>query len=371
MSPHPLRYLASALHRAFEGEMAALTAQERHEQHGRQMDLLHPPLANLLLAMALLQAANLALNAAFHWPSLPVIAWQGVSGLLLLAFAYRYRALVSARKRVAVGFVFLVLLLGSLVEPGQRLQDLPVMSLAGFLLLPVAGLPLLVRPPVALGGLALCTAATAWMLGTLQQITDEDRLAFGFYYAASVTAGLVLRRARGNLAVRMGREVESLWQRAVSDPLTGLLNRDGWMNLAGTAMQDAIGAGHQPAVLFIDMDFFKRVNDEHGHQAGDELLRELGGIIDARIGTGEFSARLGGEEFACLLPRSSVHQAERFAQRLANDYRERARRFDSTLSIGVATYSAGDLLNDLLARADAALYEAKHRGRDQIVVAAN
>lgn len=351
--------------------MATLSAPERREQHRRQMALLHPSLANVLLAMALLQSANLALNAALRWPSLPMAAWHGLAGVLLLGFAYRYRALVSPPQRVMVGFAFLVLLLGSLMEPWQRWQDLSPLSLAGFLLLPVAGLPLLVRPSVALGGLALCSAAAAWMLACLQQVTAEEHLAFGFYYAASVTAGLVLRRARGNLALRLGREVESLWQRAVSDPLTGLLNRDGWMNLAGTAMQDAISAGHQPAVLFIDMDYFKRVNDDHGHQAGDELLRELGGIIDARIGPGEFSARLGGEEFACLLPRSSAQQAERFAQRLANDYRERAGRYDSTLSIGVATYSAGDVLNDLLARADAALYEAKHRGRDQIIVAAN
>jgi diguanylate cyclase (GGDEF)-like protein len=371
MAPQTLHTLASALHRAFEGEMAGLSPHQRREQHRRQMALLHPPLSNLLLAMALLQAANLLLNAAFRWPPGQVIAWQAVSGVLLLALAYSYRGLVGAPQRVALGFAFLVLLLASLVEPGQRWQDLPALSLAGFLLLPVAGLPLLVRPAVALGGLAMCTLAAAWMLASLHQVTAEERVAFGFYYAVSVTAGLVLRRARSNLAVRLDREVESLWQRAVSDPLTGLLNRDGWMNLAGTAMQDAIGAGHQPAVLFIDVDFFKRVNDAHGHQAGDDLLRELGGIIDARIGPGQYSARLGGEEFACLLPRSSVQQAERFAQRLANDYRERAARFDSTLSIGVATYGEGDVLNDLLARADAALYEAKHRGRDQIVVAAN
>lgn len=363
--------LGTALHRTFEGELADLSLPDRQAQYQRQMALLHGPVSNLLLAMAVLQAGNLAVNAAFQWQPLPLLAWQGIAGLVLLSLAWSYRRLASIPRRVLLGFLFLALLLGSLVEPVQGWRQLPALSLAGFLLLPVAGLPLLVRPVVALGGLALCTLATTWMLGSLQQVSADERLAFGFYYITSVTVGLLLRRARGNLAVRMDREVETLWHRAVSDPLTGLLNRDGWMNLAGTAMQDAIASGHQPAVLFIDVDYFKRVNDAHGHQAGDELLRELGGIIDARIGPGEFSARLGGEEFACLLPRSSAQQAERFAQRLANDYRERAARFDSTLSIGVATYNHGDLLNDLLARADAALYEAKHRGRDKIIVAAH
>ena len=141
------------------------------------------------------------------------------------------------------------------------------------------------------------------------------------------------------------------------------------MNLAGTAMADALAAGRTPAVLFIDVDFFKRTNDKHGHLAGDDLLRALGRIIDARMGPGEYCARLGGEEFACLLPDSSAQHAERFALRLAADYRLHAKALASTLSIGIALHEDGDVLNDLLARADAALYEAKHRGRDQVVLA--
>ena len=130
-----------------------------------------------------------------------------------------------------------------------------------------------------------------------------------------------------------------------------------------------MGSGAQPAALFIDIDHFKRVNDSHGHQAGDQLLQDLGGIIKANVGEGNLCARLGGEEFTCLLPYSTQAQAESLAGRIAADYRERAQRFGSTLSIGVATYGPGDLLNDVLARADAALFEAKHRGRDQVIVA--
>ena len=361
--------LRRSLAHALEGELAVMPPHERREQHRRQIRMLHAPLSNLLLALALIGLGRVLAEGTTGWQSLPAFAWQVAAATVLLAMALGYRNLVSLRRRVLLGLLFLALLMISMLAPGNNWQQVPVLSLAGFLLIPVAGLPLLVRPALALGVLAACTASTAWLLFSLTEVSFAERQTFAFYYLVSVTAGLVLRRARANLAVRLDQQVETLWQRAVSDPLTGLLNRHGWMNLAGTAMQDALAAGDVPAVLFIDVDHFKRVNDAHGHQAGDELLRVLGGVIEARVGPGQFAARLGGEEFACLLPKCSATQAERFAERLANDYRERATGFDSTLSIGVATYVAGDVLNDLLARADAALYEAKHRGRDQIVVA--
>jgi len=365
----PLRRLLTGLEIALEGDLAGLPPHERREQQRRQIQWLHWPLSNLLLVMALLESARLVL-LAFDTATLPV-AWQAAVALGLLALAMVYRRQTSLRRRVWLGFTFLVLMLACLAGPVQSWELAPLQSMAGFLLLPVAGLPLLVRPRVAWTMLAAGTLVMCGLLGLVVDAPLADKRTFAFYFLVSCSAGLVLRRARANLATRLNQQVESLWQRAVSDPLTGLLNRHGWLNLATAAMDEAVAAGRQPAVLFIDVDFFKRTNDAHGHQAGDELLRDLGQLIEARIGPGEFAARLGGEEFACLLPDSSVLQAERFARRIAAEYRRRAEAFGSTLSIGVSTYNPGDLLNDLLARADAALYEAKHRGRDQIVVAAH
>lgn len=369
MPANTLASLKLAVYRALDGDLAKLPPHDRREQHRRQIRLLHRPVSNLLLALALVGLLRALAQAAIGWHPPPMLAWQVAAGVALTALALHYRGIASLRRRVLMAALFTVLLFIVLVEPGTPWRGMPVLSLAGFLLLPVAGLPLLVRPRVAFIGLAACTAFVTVMMLWLVDLPAGERMAFCFYYLLSVTAGLVLRRARGNLAVRMDKRVESLWQRAVTDPLTGLLNRHGWLNLAQTAMQEALAAGQQPAVLFIDVDHFKQVNDRHGHQAGDELLRELGAIIESRLGPGQYSARLGGEEFACLLPGSSESLAERFAQRLAADYRERAGNFGSTLSIGVATHMAGDLLNDMLARADAALYEAKHRGRDQVIVA--
>ncbi len=364
-----LSRLPSTLHRAFEGELADMAPHDRREQHRRQIRLLHVPVSNLLLAIALVELAHVLVQGAWGAYPLPMFGWQLAAGAALTALALHFRHIVSLRRRLLSGAAFVTLLLTSLAEPGSQWQQVPVLSLAGFLLLPVAGLPLLVRPKVAFSGLAACTLAVGVLVFWLAEIPLNERLAFSFYYVLSTTAGLVLRRARGNLAVHMQRQADTLWQRAVTDPLTGLLNRQGWLSMAETAMRDALDSGAQPAVLFIDVDHFKRVNDGHGHQAGDQLLHELGAIISARMGPGDLCARLGGEEFTCLLTRSTQAQAQRLAERLAADYRNHALGFKSTLSIGVATYGPGDLLNDLLARADAALYEAKHRGRDRVIVA--
>lgn len=366
--PAPRVRLSTRLALAFEGELGGLSPQERREQYRRQMQMLHGPLANLLLALALLQSLDLVLALGLAWGEDALAGWKIAGVAVLLALATTFRRLVSTRRRRWVGLGFLGVLVACLAGPALLQRDLPLMSLAGLLLLPVAVLPLLVRPAVAyscLGGFALAAAGVAWQL----EAPSPEKLAFGVYFLASSVAGLVLRRARANLAVRLGREVEALWQRAVSDGLTGLLNRQGWMNLAGTALDEAVAAGRQPAVLFIDVDHFKRTNDRHGHLVGDELLRDLGMLIERRLGEGELAARLGGEEFACLVPDADAAAAQAFAQRIADDYRERAGGVGSTLSVGIALHQPGDVLNDLLARADAALYQAKRRGRDQVVFA--
>ena len=357
--------LRKGLSRTLEGDLAGMPPHDRREQYRRQIRMLHGPLSNLLLALALLETLRVAVHAFADWAQAASLGWEVAAAAGMLALAAVYRHIVSLRRRVLLGSAFFAVLLLSLAGLGGDWRQMPALSLAGFLLVPVGAMPLLVRPRVALAVLAACTVVAGVLLA-LASITTEERLLFAFFYAMSATAGLTLRRARANLAIRLDQKVETLWQRAVSDPL----NRQGWMSLAGTAMDDAVAAGRHPVVLFIDVDSFTRVNDAHGHLAGDEILRELGHLIDSRVGPGELCARLGGEEFACLLPDTTDDQAERFAMRLANDYRDRAARFGSTLSIGIAVHRDGDLLNDMLARADAALYQAKRTGRDRIVYAA-
>ncbi|HEX5693324.1 MAG TPA: GGDEF domain-containing protein, partial [Arenimonas sp.] len=258
-----------------EGDLAGMPAHERREQYRRQIQLLHGPMSLLLLAMAVL-AGLVSAYEMLVLPTLPSrLLVQAGGVVLLLAMAMRYRHVVSIRRRRALGLVFLALLLACLSLPALDWTGPSLMPLAVFLLLPVSWLPLLVKPHITFGGLAMCTAVVLAQLAASSAPAGELQL-FGLYYLVSVGAGLVLRRARSNLAARLDKQVETLWQRAVIDPLTGLLNRQGWLNLAGTAMADALRQGRQPALLFIDIDHFKQTNDRYGHLTGDELLRALG-----------------------------------------------------------------------------------------------
>ncbi|HEY8507837.1 MAG TPA: DUF484 family protein, partial [Steroidobacteraceae bacterium] len=142
---------------------------------------------------------------------------------------------------------------------------------------------------------------------------------------------------------------------------------------------------HQPIVcLMIDVDHFKRINDQYGHLAGDAVLREVAQRIDAEMRTSDTGARFGGDEFAIVLPNGNVHDGEKVAKRVLEAVRREPIEIRSgvketiTLSIGVAAAGPGEgnrdyksLAERLIAEADAALYRAKSAGRNRIVVSSN
>jgi diguanylate cyclase (GGDEF)-like protein len=125
-------------------------------------------------------------------------------------------------------------------------------------------------------------------------------------------------------------------------------------------------------VLAIDIDHFKRINDEHGHAVGDMVLCRLVTAIGARKRGGDLLARIGGEEFVLLLPRITLAAA----QGVAEELRERLAQAELvpgravTVSIGISALAPGQSVDAWMHAADAALYEAKRAGRDRIVVAA-
>lgn len=160
------------------------------------------------------------------------------------------------------------------------------------------------------------------------------------------------------------REAETRLQfLAHHDSLTLLPNRV----LFGEALDDALGAGQACAVLCLDLDGFKPVNDRHGHAAGDELLRILAERLRRHIRDGDLAARLGGDEFAVLLPNVGQPEAEDAVSRLKRVISEpyvlsANPRASVGVSIGIACAPAdGITSNELLAAGDAALYEAKNR----------
>ena len=162
------------------------------------------------------------------------------------------------------------------------------------------------------------------------------------------------------------RQLEAELQRlATTDPLTGTLNRRQLFNLAREEFNRARKRGNGLAVLMLDIDHFKRINDSHGHPAGDEALRQLAERLRAGVRQADLVGRLGGEEFAVVLPAITLQAALRVAASLraaveAMPLSHGTRSINMTISIGVSVMrDADDSIEQVIARADEALYQAK------------
>jgi len=161
----------------------------------------------------------------------------------------------------------------------------------------------------------------------------------------------------------------------LTDPLSGCFNRRGFKQMAAREVSRGIRAKWRVAVLALDVDHFKRINDEFGHLTGDEAIKEIGEVIRETARAGDVVARLGGEEFSILAPDTDEVGAMHLSDRILAAFR--ARSFTSvrgqlpiSISIGVASDDASvdDVVRVLTARADEALYVAKRNGRDQGVL---
>lgn len=162
---------------------------------------------------------------------------------------------------------------------------------------------------------------------------------------------------------------------ATTDALTGLCNRRAFM----TRMDDELARlkRHElleASILMLDLDHFKRINDDYGHAAGDVVLQQFGSLLKAHLRREDSAGRIGGEEFAILLPDTDVHAALAFADRLrslvaAAEIPWMGQPLRITVSIGIAALSAGNPdIGSALACADRALYAAKHAGRNRALI---
>ncbi|MBK3869463.1 diguanylate cyclase [Pseudomonas stutzeri] len=167
---------------------------------------------------------------------------------------------------------------------------------------------------------------------------------------------------------RLRRLNEQLQIKSQTDPLTGLANRAALDGRFAIALDQALRYHRPLSIVMLDVDHFKRINDEFGHQLGDRVLVQFAELLVGCLRGADVVGRWGGEEFLVLCPETSGQQALVFAERLC----EQAREFPfatgqrQTLSAGVAELNATDTLDSLLRRADAALYRAKHEGRDRV-----
>lgn len=163
---------------------------------------------------------------------------------------------------------------------------------------------------------------------------------------------------------------------ATTDALTGLWNRSRFLHEAEHEFARALRYGRPLALLMIDLDHFKRINDAHGHAVGDEALRHFAAVAGASLRASDSLGRLGGEEFAALLPETDLAAGWEVAERLRLAVASKPLSLANgealivTTSIGIAALDEGDAnIDALVARADAALYEAKTGGRNRIIAA--
>jgi len=176
---------------------------------------------------------------------------------------------------------------------------------------------------------------------------------------------------------RLRDNVQMSIEMAITDALTGLHNRRYMESHIGTLVQQATARDKPLAVSIIDIDFFKSVNDTHGHDAGDDILREFSNRIRKSIRGIDLACRYGGEEFVVLMPETDLAVAtavaERLRRRIAGEpfpILQGGQRIQVTISIGIAALAGGDNAATLLKRADQALYRAKRDGRNRVEPAA-
>jgi diguanylate cyclase (GGDEF)-like protein len=161
---------------------------------------------------------------------------------------------------------------------------------------------------------------------------------------------------------------------ASMDPLTGMFNRRGFAEACGRVIEREANAGRPVTVMIFDIDHFKSINDRFGHPAGDEILKLFSAVVVNSLRISDLSGRIGGEEFAALLP-CSLEEGVIAAERVREAFEgsgivdEVAGPVDTTVSIGVAGGPAGTELEVLLAAADTALYQAKRSGRNRVEAA--
>ena len=191
--------------------------------------------------------------------------------------------------------------------------------------------------------------------------------------AVATNVSLVLGTVAVLVAWRSEAE-QKLRALAMTDGLTGLLNRRGFTHQGETLMSHAWRHRLPLTALMLDLDYFKQINDTHGHEAGDRALQLFARLLNETCRSGDLMARLGGEEFGVLLLHNATPAGLSFDQRLRQRVREASMAelgFALDYSVGMALLNPGEKsLATLMARADGALYDAKTAGRGRLMAAA-
>lgn len=234
------------------------------------------------------------------------------------------------------------------------------------------GEPLASRLPLAV--LCAVNGGIHLINGVLAYIAPGEGLTGDLWFAVSLLQPALIMVAGGLYAIGLARDrtEAELRQRATIDPLTKVLNRGAFLEHAQGILSEVGRDGAHVAILMFDLDRFKAINDNFGHTAGDKVLSVFARAASSVLRNGDLFGRLGGEEFAAVLPNLDEAGARVVAERVRRQFAAAVASVEEipipvSVSIGVVSQPGGAAnLNRLLVRADEALYEAKRLGRNQV-----
>ena len=189
------------------------------------------------------------------------------------------------------------------------------------------------------------------------------------YITKPVNPAIVIARVDTHITLKQQRD--ELEKMALHDQLTGLYNRHYLLEEANHKVAQAMRHKHDLSLLMIDIDYFKIINDEHGHPAGDAVLQSVAALLKELSRIEDITARFGGEEFVIVLDHCNAENAEAKAEIIRQKVEAlKPEGINVTVSIGVAELNADEeSFSDLLKRADIALYLAKEQGRNRVILA--
>jgi diguanylate cyclase (GGDEF)-like protein len=280
-----------------------------------------------------------------------------------------YRLLLAALSLNAVTDIVMMTAPFELTHPGGLLDVVLLASnlIAGAaalhpsmrqLTVPLPQPPTFVRPRLALLSAAILLAPALILFQGAAGRPGRDWLAIGL---GSVVLFLLVTVRMAGLVGRIERQAGHLTALVRLDPLTGLANRRSLDERMAEAITRSRATGETLFAALIDLDHFKRYNDTHGHQAGDELLTEAAAAWRASLRAEDLLARYGGEEFCLLLCGHTIDAAIRVVERLLT-----ATPFGQTFSAGLVQWDGAETAHQLLARADQLLYASKEGGRARV-----
>lgn len=332
-----------------------------------------------LAALGQWWAASAGLAEPHLAEALIVCLAPGLFGFyLLLRSGLTLRLADPALTLAQIVFAIVVMALAYLINPPVRgivlMLEAFVLVFAAFTLDPKASRALGWLAVVALGAVM----AGGAMLAPASFDPTIERVHF-FFAAVVLPAMSMLAGDLSSMRMRLKQQkaelqdaLERIHKLATRDDLTGLVNRRHMEELAEMEQRRALRSGRAPCLCLVDIDHFKRVNDEHGHAAGDQVLRVFARHAASALRETDVLARWGGEEFLVMLPDTDPAEARQGFERLRG-LLERDEAWGEqphlrvSFSAGLTAWRGSEALRDALARADLALYEAKALGRNRLV----